>query len=119
TGNLQVGAYVQVGRLLDLAEARTGTRTMLELWGNANIGRGLTVNFDIVRQRMRRDGGTAFEATLVNGGGSWQFDPRQRLRLSLQGSEVKRNQALYTDAVNAVARDWAAQLVYSYKINPR
>ena len=37
-----------------------------------------------MRQRMRRDGGTAFEATLVNAGGSWQFTPRQRLRLTLQ-----------------------------------
>ncbi|HWI24003.1 MAG TPA: hypothetical protein VNS59_03665, partial [Lysobacter sp.] len=74
---------------------------------------------DITRQRMRRDGGTAFEATVVNSGGSWQFDPRQRLRLTLQGSEVKRNQALYEDTINETARDWAAQLVYSYKVNPR
>ena len=68
---------------------------------------------------MKRDGGTAFEATVANIGGSWQFDPRQRLRLTLQGSEVLRNQALYPQAVNATARDWAAQLVYSYKVNPR
>ena len=56
---------------------------------------------------------------MANIGGSWQFDPRQRLRLTLQGSEVKRNQALYADTINETARDWAAQLVYSYKINPR
>ena len=119
TGNLQLGMYVQVGTMLDLTAEKTGRRTMLELWGNTNIGRGLTMDWDITRQRMRRDGGTAFEATLVNAGGSWQFDPRQRLRLTLQGSEVKRNQALYADAINETARDWAAQVVYSYKINPR
>lgn len=119
TGNLQLGVYLQVGTLLDLAASRTGRRTMLDQWGNANIGRGLTMDWDIVRQRMHRDGGTAFEATLVNAGGSWQFDPRQRLRLTLQGSEVKRDQALYAREVNETARDWAAQLVYSYKVNPR
>jgi hypothetical protein len=119
TGNLQLGAYVQVGTMLDLAAEKTGRRTMLEQWGNVNIGRGLTMDWDLIRQRMRRDGGTAFEATVLNAGGSWQFDPRQRLRLTLQGSEVERNQALYAGTINETARDWAAQVVYSYKINPR
>jgi hypothetical protein len=119
TANLQLGAYVQVGTMIDLAANKTGHRTMIEQWGNANVGRGLTMDWDITRQRMHRDGGTAFVATVVNAGGSWQFDPRQRLRLTLQGSEVERNQALYADTVNETSRDWAAQLVYSYKVNPR
>ena len=119
TGNLQLGAFLQVGRLLDLAAERTGRRTMLEVWGNANVGRGIALDWDLMRQRMHRDGGTAFTATVLNAGGSWQFDPRQRLRLTLQGSEVTRNQALYVDSVNQTARDWAAQMVYSYKVNPR
>jgi hypothetical protein len=113
-----LGGYVNVGEMLDLTAAKTGRRTLLELWGNTDIGRGLTLNWDVSRQWMRRDGGTAFEASLVNAGGSWQFNPRQRLRLTLQGSEVLRDQSLYVDAVNATARDWAAQLVYSYKVNP-
>ena len=49
----------------------------------------------------------------------WQLDPRQRLRMTLQGSEVTRNQALYASPVNEVSRDWGAQVVYSYKVNPR
>lgn len=119
TGNLQLGAYAQVGTMLDLNAARTGRRTQLEVWGNANVGRGIAVDWDVMRQRLRRDGGTAFTASVVNAGGSWQFDPRQRLRLTLQGSEVQRDPALYVDAVNETARDWAAQMVYSYKVNPR
>lgn len=119
TGNLQLGAYLQVGTMLDLAAEKTGRRTMVEVFGNASVGRGIAMDWDIVHQRMRRDGGTAFEATVLNAGGSWQFDPRQRLRLTLQGSQVKRDQALYVDAVDATARDWAAQVVYSYKLNPR
>jgi hypothetical protein len=116
---LLLGAYLNIGEMLDLTAARTGRRTLVEVWGNTDIGRGLTLNWDVTRQWMRRDGGTAFEASLVNAGGSWQFDPRQRIRLTLQGSEVLRDQALYADAVNETARDWAAQLVYSYKVNPR
>lgn len=116
---LLLGGYINIGEILDLTAAKTGRRTLLELWGNTDIGRGLTLNWDVSRQWMRRDGGTAFEATLVNAGGSWQFDPRQRVRLTLQGSEVLRDQALYVDTVNETARDWAAQVVYSYKVNPR
>jgi hypothetical protein len=119
TGNLQLGAYLQVGEMLDLAADRTGRRTMLELSGSANFGRGIALDWDVMRQRMRRDGGTAFQATVVNTGGSWQLDPRQRLRVTLQGSEVLRDPALYPDAVNETSRDWAGQVVYSYKINPR
>lgn len=118
-GNLQLGAYLQAGTLIDRDANRTGRRTMIELYGSANVGRGIATDWDIVHQRMRRDGGTAFEATVVNAGGSWQLDPRQRLRLTLQGSQVKRDQALYANPVNATSRDWAGQAVYSYKINPR
>ncbi len=118
-GLLQLGAYFNVGTMLDLAAEKTGRRTMIELWGNANIGRGVAMDWDITRQQMRRDGGTAFDTIVVNAGGSWQFTPRQRMRLTLQGSRVERDPALYAFAVNEKARDWAAQMVYSYKINPR
>lgn len=118
-GNLQLGAYVQSGTMIDRDADKTGHRTMVELYGNASIGRGLAMDWDIIRQQMKRDGGTAFTAAVANVGGSWQFDPRQRLRLTLQGSSVKHDPSLYADAVEKKARDWAAQMVYSYKINPR
>ncbi len=119
TAGLQLGLNLQTGHMIDMAAARTGHRTMIELWGNANLGRGVALEWDLFRQRMRRDGGTAFEASVLNASGSWQFDPRQRLRLTLQGSQVERTPALYPQPVNALSRDWAAQLVYSYKVNPR
>lgn len=118
-GAVQLGLYYNVGTMIDLAAVKTGRRTMIEFWGNADIGRGINMDWDIIRQEMRRDGGTAFQTTLLNAGGSWQFNPRQRIRLTLQGSEIERNPLLYTIAVNETARDWAAQMVYSYKLNPR
>ena len=118
-GDLQLGAYVQTGTMLDLAAEKTGRLSMLEIYGSASIGRGLAMDWDVIGQRMRRDGGTAFEAIVANAGGSWQFDPRQRIRLTLQGSQVERDRSLYVQPVNETARDWAAQLVYSYKVNPR
>jgi hypothetical protein len=115
---LLLGAYASVGTMLDLVAARTGRREVLEVWGNTDIGRGLNLKWDIQHERMHRDGGTASRITVVNAGGSWQFDPRQRVRLTVQGSEVLRAPALYVDPVNQTARDVALQLVYSYKVNP-
>ena len=117
-GNVQVGMNLQVGTLLDLTAEKTGRRSMLEVFGNAELGRGVALNWDVVLQRMHRDGGIAFTAKVLNAGGSWQLDPHQRLRLTLQGSQIQRDQALYVDTVNQRARDWAAQVVYSYKLNP-
>lgn len=119
TGTLQLGAMLQVGTRLDLNAARTGRSTLLELSASADVGRSAAISLDLIRQTLRRDGSTAFTAMVFNAGGSWQLDPRQRLRLSLQGSSVHRNQALYAAPVEAHRRDLAMQLVYSYKVNPR
>ena len=50
---------------------------------------------------------------------NWQLDPRQRLRLTLQGSHVSRDQSLYEDPISHGGNDWGGQLLYSYKVNPR
>ena len=110
--DLQLGTYMNFGKMLDLAAARTGRRTLLGFWGNANLGRGFNTEWDISKQRLRRDGGTAFDASVADLRMGWQLDPRQRLRLTLQGSELKRFD-------NLIDRNYAAQVVYSYKINPR
>lgn len=119
SGSLFLGAYITAGRILDLIAARTGRRQMIEFWGNTNISRGVNVEWEVTHQRLQRDGGTAFRTSVLNATGSWQVTLRQRLRLTLQGSEVLRDQALYVNPVNEKARDLAAQLVYSYKLNPR
>ena len=110
--DLQLGTYMNFGQQLDLRAARTGRRAMLGTWGNANLGRGFNAEWDVSRQRLRRDGGIAFDASVADLRMGWQLDPRQRLRLTLQGSELHRFDDL-------VARNYAAQVVYSYKINPR
>lgn len=119
TAALQLGTYMNFGQQLDLVASRTGHRAMIGQWGNVNIGRGINFEWDVSKQRLNRDSGTAFEASIADLRMGWQLDPRQRVRLTLQGSEVRRDQTLYTTPVNEIARDWGAQMVYSYKINPR
>ena len=42
-----------------------------------------------------------------------------KTELALQGSDVIRDPALYLQPVKRHSRDAAAQLIYSYKVNPR
>jgi predicted porin len=110
---------VEAGRQLDLRASKLGDFMKIdgELW--LDIGRGLALTLDGSVQTLERDGGTAFRAAVLDARASWQLDPRQRLRLSLQASEVERDPALYTTPVERRGRDLAAQLLYSYKLNPR
>jgi hypothetical protein len=116
---LKVGAFYRGGDQLDLAASRVGRIFNLEPWIQLDIGRGVNLNINYTQQRMTRDGGTAFDARVVDTRLSWQFDPRQRVRLSVQASDIERNQSLYATPVMHEARDVAAQLLYSYKLNPR
>ena len=116
---LQLGAFFRAGDQLDLAASRLGRIRQWDPFVTMDIGRGINLNLNYSQQRLQRDGGTAFDAQLVDARASWQLDPRQRVRLSVQGSQGERDQRLYTRPVNQRARNVAAQLLYSYKLNPR
>ena len=135
---LRAGSSLRMGDMLDLAASRMGEGLTWQPYVRLDVGRGLSMGLDHSRQRLQRDGGTAFDASVLDARLSWQIDPRQRLRLSVQGSEVTRDPALYRFPasegpftptnpaaptceirVNPIARDVAAQLLYSYKVNPR
>ena len=118
-GGMQFGANMRVGPQIDLAASRRGWGRFVDVWGNLSLGLGYSIDFDLFRQDLQRDGGTAFAATVLDTRFGWQIDPRQRLRIAVQASRVDKDPALYVDPVNRHARDLAAQLIYSYKLNPR
>jgi len=116
---VRLGGKFRVGPQIDLNASRRGQGRYIDVYGNFAFGRGLSVDTDLFQQSMHRDGGTAFKATVFDLRFGWQFDPRQRLRIAVQGSNVDKDPTLYTDPVNAQSRDVGAQLIYSYKVNPR
>jgi hypothetical protein len=111
--------FVQTATQLDLRASRLGDYTQLGMELGLDIGRGLSIALDGSVQTLERDGGTAFRAMVLDSRASWQLDPRQRLRLSVQASEVERDPTLYSAPTERRSRDVAAQLLYSYKLNPR
>jgi len=116
---VKLGANLRVGPQIDLQAARRGHGRYFDVWGEFSLGLGYSIEFDLFRQDLLRDGGTAFAATVFDTRFGWQIDPRQRLRVAIQGSRVDKDPALYEDPVNRHARDVAAQVIYSYKVNPR
>ena len=116
---IKVGGNFEDGRALDLLASRTGHLIDAEPFVQLDIGRGINVNLNYTLQRLERDGGTAYDARVLDSRLSWQFDPRQRVRLSVQTSDIDRDPALYDAPVLRHSSDVAAQLLYSYKLNPR
>lgn len=116
---MQFGGNFRTGPQVDLAASRRGQGRYFDVYGNMSFGRGLNLNVDLFQQSLRRDGGTAFSATVLDTRLAWQFDPRQRIRIAIQASNIDKDPGLYVDPVNRHARDIAAQLIYSYKLNPR
>lgn len=110
---------VTTGRQLDLRASRLGDLSRIDGELSLDVGRGLSLILDASVQKLDRDGGTAYNASVMDARASWQLDPRQRLSLSLQASDVERDTALYQAAIQRRDRHVAAQLLYSYKVNPR
>ena len=114
------GAAIGSGQRVDLRASRVGRLVSLDLWGEFDIGRGINITPNFSWSRLKRDGGTAYAALVFDTRLSWQLNPRQRLRLTLQGSHIERDLVLYApDAVSKGGREWGGQLLYSYKVNPR
>ncbi|MDJ0657233.1 MAG: DUF5916 domain-containing protein [Xanthomonadales bacterium] len=107
------------GDQVDFANSVLGERTRLNPEIALNIGRHLFLDLEHTYQKLDRDEGNIFTANLTDLRLSYQFDLKQRLKLALQYRDVERNQALYLDQVDARTRQLNAQLIYSYKVNPR
>jgi hypothetical protein len=77
------------------------------------------LNFEHSYRKLDRDGGTVFTANQTDMRLSYQFNIRQRLKLSLINTNINRDISLYVDAVDSHSRFLNTQLLYSYKVNPK
>ena len=115
---IRFGGGIGAGQRVDLRESREGRYLAINAFGQLDLGEGVEVIPSLNWSRLKRDGGTAYTALVFDTRLSWQLDPRQRLRLTLQGSHIERDLALYSAPVNKGGRDWGGQALYSYKVNP-
>lgn len=118
---LSFGTYARTGEQIDFRNAELANITEFQPWINLNIGKGVNFRLDHIYQKLSRDGGDVFIANLSDIRLGWQINTRQRLRLALQYGNTIRDTFLYDFPLDTISeeRDLSAQLLYSYKINPR
>ena len=118
-GGLFAGLFVRFGDQVDFANTRLGDFTQINPELNFDLGRHLRVELDHNYQRLERDGSQVFTANQSDLRIDYQFDLKQRLRLTIQYTRVERDPSLYTDEVDRKTTELGTQLIYSYKVNPR
>lgn len=118
---LELQLFASAGERVDFSNDDVGDFTEISPRLNWNIGRHFQTNLRHTNQKLKRDGGTVFHANLSDLRFSWQFNLRQRLRLTLQYAKIERDLFLYDDPddFNADFENLGTQLIYSYKVNPR
>jgi len=110
--------FVRVGDSIDLANNRLGDQTYFEHEVELNLGKHFRFEFEHARSRLAADAQGLFDAHLYDMRGTYQFDPRQFIRLVVSYSDIDRNQNNYSFDVNANSQNLGLQFLYSYKVNP-
>lgn len=114
-----MGMFIRGGDAIDFANSRAGRTFRFDPWFNFRIGRHLRIDLDPTYERLNVAGGRLFSARLHEIRATWQFNTRTYVRIISQYSNVSRNPALYLDSVDAKSEDWANQLLFSWKLDPR
>lgn len=119
TGGLELAMNVNVSDQIDFANSALGDQLRLEPRIEWNLGRHWSLRLRHNYTRLQRQSQDVFTANQTDLRMGYQFDLRQRLRLTVQYTDVDRNPALHNGEINAEFSRLSTQLIYSYKVNPR
>ncbi|MBT1451227.1 carbohydrate binding family 9 domain-containing protein [Glaciecola sp. XM2] len=117
-GLIEFYGFLRVGDRVDLVNNRLGDQVYAEQGVDLNIGTHLRVSLDHTYSELDSAEQPLFIANLLDTRITYQFDPRQFLRLILAYSDIQRNADNYAIDVQSKSRDLGFQLLYSYKLNP-
>jgi hypothetical protein len=109
------------GEQIDYANSRVADQHRIQPQIEWNATRHLLVRLRYTSDRLSsKTGPTVFKAELTDVRLTWQFNVRSFVRLTLQGQDTKRDVQQYLSrTTDPSASSSAAQLLYSYKINPQ
>ncbi len=117
---LQLAAFVRIGDRIDFDNSQLADLVRVAPRVNWNLNQHLRLNLRHTSLQLdSKAGPEIFDAQLSDLRLTWQFTLRSFLRMTVQRQDVRRNQAEYTDTVDARDLGVSAQLLYSYKINPQ
>ena len=104
---------------VDYTNVQPGDRVRLGVNLDLNFGRHLKWEFSHLYSTLDVSGGRLFEANVPQTTAVWQFNTRAFVRAIIQYEDIWRNRDLYEEEVDAKERSLFAQLLFSYKVNPR
>ena len=107
------------GGQVDYANVQEGDAVNLELGLVYRLGRHLRLEIEDIHETMDVDQGWLYRANIAQLGATWQLDVRTFVRAILQHVAYDFNTALYQDGRSAETEELYAQLLFSYKVNPR
>ena len=114
--------FASYGDKIDFDNNRLGKRLFIDGDIELNIGQHLYLGAYSLYSDMEYNDEQVFTAKIVDTRMTYQFDPRQFLRLIVSYSSIERNLANYNenirDSLDSEEGDIGVQLLYSYKINP-
>lgn len=115
------GLHLNQGNLVDFANSRLADSNRYELHFGGNLGKHFSYNVAHNYRNLSLDAGNIVTANQTDMRLSYQFNIRQRLRLAVIRTQVKRSLNLYNEPndFNANSENISTQLIYSYKLNPR
>ena len=116
---VELGTGYSYGDNIDFTNTKLAKRTRADVFAKINLGKHLTINLNHKFQKLNRDGGNVFTANQTDLRFSYQFNIKQRLRLSLINTNVNRDISLYEETIDSHSRSLSNQLIYSYKVNPK
>jgi hypothetical protein len=119
-GGLYLGIWLRAGDQIDFANTQLGDQVALRPRITWNINQHLMARLNSSLVTLdSKEGPNIFDAKVHDLRLTWQFNVRSFVRITVQHQDIKRNQDMYIDQVDARSRDIGREVLYSYKLNPQ
>jgi hypothetical protein len=118
-GHSHLWINLEGGGKVDYDNTRAGDFFNIDLGGWYRVGRHFYIEPGYTRERMEIAEGWLYTTAIGQFEASWQFSPRCFIRAILQYVDNEFNPDLYSDGRGPEDKNLFAQLLFSYKLNPR
>ena len=115
----EMGIRGTAGEAIDYANTRPAQTFAVGPNLSLSLFRRLNLVPAYIYERLSRDGDTVYTANLGQVKLVWNFSVRSFVRAIVQYQDLRQNPAAYTFPVDSRTRGLFAQLLFSYKLNPR
>ena len=117
--DLQAWIALAAGGQVDYTNVQSGDAVNLDLGLVYRLGRHLRFQLQNLHETMDVDQGWLYRANIAQLEGTWQLNVRTFIRAILQHVAYDYNAELYEDGRGSQEEELYAQLLFSYKVNPR